>query len=106
MSAPSPPLAQEGAQVLVTDVDLAAAETTVADLRGRRLAAEAFRCDAAPYRMASVMPSHSRDLASSATTAVSTACCHRTSSPPHRSATIAMAIGVCSSPSTSMCRAR
>lgn len=38
-------LAQEGARVLVTDVDLPAAERTVTELRGKGLAAEAFRCD-------------------------------------------------------------
>ncbi|MEE1833250.1 SDR family NAD(P)-dependent oxidoreductase [Streptomyces sp. SP17KL33] len=38
-------LAEEGAKVLVTDVDAAAAERTVSEFRERGLAAEAFRCD-------------------------------------------------------------
>jgi hypothetical protein len=58
------------------------------------------------YPIASTTPSHKRALASSASVAVSTASSHRPSSAPHRSATMAIAIGVCSSPSTSMCRAR
>lgn len=58
------------------------------------------------YPIASTTPSHKRALASSAAVAVSTASSHRPSSAPHRSATMAIAIGVCSSPSTSMCRAR
>jgi NAD(P)-dependent dehydrogenase (short-subunit alcohol dehydrogenase family) len=39
--------AEEGAQVLVTDVDLPAAERTAAALRRPGLRAEAFRCDVA-----------------------------------------------------------
>ncbi|MFJ4685445.1 SDR family NAD(P)-dependent oxidoreductase [Streptomyces sp. NPDC088789] len=39
--------AQEGAGVLVTDIDLPAAERTAADLREQGLTAEAFRCDVA-----------------------------------------------------------
>ncbi|WP_060882447.1 SDR family NAD(P)-dependent oxidoreductase [Streptomyces caniscabiei] len=38
-------LAQEGARVLVTDVDEESAERTVAQLRESGLAAEAYRCD-------------------------------------------------------------
>ncbi|MBA2810971.1 SDR family oxidoreductase [Streptomyces sp. KM273126] len=38
-------LGEEGARVLVTDVDLDAAEKTAADLRERGLTAEAYRCD-------------------------------------------------------------
>ncbi len=115
--------AGEGAQVLVTDVDLAAAERAVghcgAPSGARGTARPALydprssnrpnvnpRNAAARYPIASTIPSQNRDRASSASVAVSTASCHRESSPPHRSATMAMAIGVCSSPSTSMCRAR
>ncbi|SOD67071.1 NAD(P)-dependent dehydrogenase, short-chain alcohol dehydrogenase family [Streptomyces sp. 1222.2] len=38
-------LAEEGARVLVTDVDLSAAERSVTELRGQGLAVEAYRCD-------------------------------------------------------------
>ncbi|MEH0532078.1 SDR family NAD(P)-dependent oxidoreductase [Streptomyces stelliscabiei] len=38
-------LAEEGARVLVTDVDLPAAERSVTELRGQGLAVEAYRCD-------------------------------------------------------------
>lgn len=58
------------------------------------------------HPIAATIPSQNRARASNASTAVSTASSHRPSTPPHRSATMAIAIGVCSSPSTSMCRAR
>ena len=56
--------------------------------------------------MAARMPSHRRARAARARLIVSAHSAHLASSSPHRSASICMAIGVCSSPSTSMWRAR
>jgi NAD(P)-dependent dehydrogenase (short-subunit alcohol dehydrogenase family) len=53
--------AEEGAQVLVTDIDLDAAERTAAGLREQGLAARAFRCDVADRASVEAAVAHAAD---------------------------------------------
>jgi hypothetical protein len=76
---------------------LAAESAVIADLRRY---AGTWLCTAAR------MPSHRRTRALRARLTVSADSAHLASSSPHRSASICIAIGVCSSPSTWMWRAR
>ncbi|MFF7844656.1 SDR family NAD(P)-dependent oxidoreductase [Streptomyces ossamyceticus] len=55
-------LAGEGARVLVTDVDLPAAERTAADLRRRGAAAHAFPCDVGDRACVEAAVAHAVDL--------------------------------------------
>ncbi|MGW0824557.1 SDR family NAD(P)-dependent oxidoreductase [Streptomyces sp. NPDC002845] len=54
-------LAEEGGRVLVTDVDLAAAEKTATELRGQGLTAEAYGCDVADRDAVEAAVAHAVD---------------------------------------------